>query len=70
MKRRAIPPLALLAVLSLSGCATPAPTVVTVTVSDAKAFRPITWSVDDTPETIKQIRRHNFVLAKLSRKKR
>lgn len=61
-------PLCLL--IGLSGCASapPAPPAVTV-VDNCKAFRSLTWSVDDTPDTSSQIKRHNRTFSALCKPK-
>lgn len=40
---------------AMAGCCTQTATVETA----CSAFRPISWSVDDTPETIAEIKAHN-----------
>jgi hypothetical protein len=35
--------------------------------SDPKAYRFITWSKHDTPETVKQVRRHNAIHDRLAK---
>jgi len=45
--------------LTLAGCATPQAPVQVVGDSYCQAAKKKTWSVNDTPETIEQIVRHN-----------
>jgi len=60
----------LLALIALSGCASAqqAPPAVTV-VDNCKAFKVITWSVDDTPQTSSSVRRHNRTFSELCSKR-
>ncbi len=56
--------------IGLSGCASapPAPPVVQVVDNSCKAFRYLSWDVDDTVETSTQVRRHNRTYAELCKK--
>jgi hypothetical protein len=62
-------PLFLLIALSACASAPLAPPVVQVADSSCKAFRTITWDLDDTPETSSQVRRHNRTLSEICRKR-
>lgn len=60
LKRSRKPMLLLLAALSLSGCGQTRGAEIVRTVSDGCLwFGPITYSKDDTLETVGQIQRHN-----------
>ena len=61
-------PLYLLIVLSGCASAPPPPPAVTVIDNSCKAFKALSWSVDDTPVTSSQIRRHNRTHAELCKK--
>ncbi len=58
-KIKALP--ALILALALGACSTPIPITQTkiVEVPSSKPYRFITWAVDDSPETKRQIRQHN-----------
>ena len=51
----------------LTGCQTARPPTATVAIEERAegwaclAFRPVSWSTRDTPETVEQIRGHNAV---------
>lgn len=53
--------LVIIGALALSGCSTPTPVVQTrlVEVPSSKPYRFITFSENDDPESIRQIKRHN-----------
>lgn len=59
--------LCLLTVLSACASAAKAPLAVTVASDGCKAFKQLSWSVDDTPQTATEIRRHNRTYAELCR---
>lgn len=54
--------------LSACGSASNPLPVVTVVDNSCKAFRQLTWSVDDTPKTSSAVRRHNRKYAELCSK--
>ena len=62
----------LVGLLFFAGCSSQpqtTPPVVTVVDNSCKAFKQLSWSVDDTPESATGIRRHNAIHAKLCSKK-
>ena len=55
--------------MALTSCITTGMSVVTLKDSCTKIFNPISWSQNDTPKTVIEIKKHNAVWEELNNAK-